>query len=833
MDANERATAERAIGLAWRELGDLPAAARYLRRAVRRANRGGSRQVVALSRMSLGYVLANAGRNAAALREVTAALTELSGADAGRARMQRGVVLHFSGHYEEAIADYGAAIDIAQAEGDLVLEARARNNRGLLRVNRGAAGVGDLDRSAAIFAQIGLDVAAADVRWNAGIAAAQRGDVSRALREFAEVEAEYRRLDVPRPAFVLDRLELLLAIPLLDEAAVVAEETVAELRRRAMDSDLAEALLAQSRVGLLAGDFDAASRAAGQARTAFRRQHRPLWLALARHVELRAEFGRGTRSRALLTALARTAALLDDTGWRGPALRTRLDAARVAADLGQPARARELLAAAGRARRGGTASDRAHGWLATALLHRQDGDERAAATALRRGLAVLDAHRASLGATELRANSGLHGEELAAEGLDIAVTAGQPAQVFGWAERWRATALRMAPVAPPRDARMAEALAELRMTSGAVEEALLEGRPIAVLRRRQVACEQRVRELARQAGGGVEVAPLPSIRAVSAALGPAALVELARHRGRLLAVAVAGGRATLHDLGPLADVLAMLRMHRFHLRRLVTRGDSGAVRAAAAHAAAELESRLLAPLADRIGDRPLVIVPPAELHTVSWSALPSCAGRPVTVAPSAAVWLRSAGAALPDGPPVLVSGPRLPAGREEVAVLASAEPGAVVLMGPEATADAVTVALDGARWAHIAAHGVFRADNALLSTIELADGPLTAYALEGLHRPPSCVVLSACDGGLSEVRPGNELMGFTAILLGAGTRSLVASVLPVPAELTTHLMVDLHRRLRAGASPAQALAAAQTAFTASADGMALATAAAFVCFGAG
>jgi CHAT domain-containing protein len=76
-------------------------------------------------------------------------------------------------------------------------------------------------------------------------------------------------------------------------------------------------------------------------------------------------------------------------------------------------------------------------------------------------------------------------------------------------------------------------------------------------------------------------------------------------------------------------------------------------------------------------------------------------------------------------------------------------------------------------------------------------------------------------------------MGFTAILLGAGTRSLVASVLPVPAELTTHLMTGLHRRLRAGAGPAQALAAAQADFTAGGDGAALATAAAFVCFGAG
>jgi CHAT domain-containing protein len=141
--------------------------------------------------------------------------------------------------------------------------------------------------------------------------------------------------------------------------------------------------------------------------------------------------------------------------------------------------------------------------------------------------------------------------------------------------------------------------------------------------------------------------------------------------------------------------------------------------------------------------------------------------------------------------------------------------------------------MDGAVLAHIATHGAFRADNPLFSTLELADGPLTAYELERLRRPPGCVVLSACDAGLSAVRPGDELLGFTAVLLGIGARNLIATVLPVPADLTTTLMVDLHRRMRAGAPPAVALAAAQQAFTRSDDGLARATAAAFVCLGAG
>jgi CHAT domain-containing protein len=157
----------------------------------------------------------------------------------------------------------------------------------------------------------------------------------------------------------------------------------------------------------------------------------------------------------------------------------------------------------------------------------------------------------------------------------------------------------------------------------------------------------------------------------------------------------------------------------------------------------------------------------------------------------------------------------------------------VVLTAEAAGAAAVTAAMDSARLAHIAAHGVFRADAPLLSTLELADGPLTAYELERLRRPPGVVVLSACDSGRSAVQPGDELLGLGAVLLGAGTRTLIASVLPVPADRTADLMLDLHARLRDGTGPAAALAAAQRDLAAHGDALAHATAAAFHCIGAG
>ncbi|MCU7722886.1 CHAT domain-containing protein [Actinoplanes sp. KI2] len=831
-NADERSTAERAVGLALLELCDLAGAVRHLHRAVRAAE---SATVAALARMSLGYALANAGRTAAALTAVSAALPQLSGVDAGRARMQRGVVRHYRGEFAEAVRDYSQAIEIAQRAGDGLLEARARNNRGLLNAHRGTdRGTDDLERAAALFAELGLPLAAADARWNDGVAAGQRGDVAAALRRFAEVDREHERLAVPRPALLLDRFELLLSVSLVGEATAVADTAVRELDRRGMASDLAEALLAQARAALVGGDLETAARAAAGARSRFRRQGRRTWAAFARRVELQARAGRDEPTPALLAALRRTARQLADTGWAGPALAVRIDAGRIATRLGRPSEAVELLGVAAQARRRGTAPRRAQGWYALALCRRLAGDERGAERALRRGLAVLDTYRAALGATELRAHTGGYGTELASEGLDIAVRTGLPDGVLDWAERGRASALRLRPVLPPRDPELAAALAELRMVSTALEDALLGDRPAQALRLSQARLEQRVRELTRTVPGLVagDAAQPAGVPGLARELGDAVLVELVAHRGRLLAVLLRDGVCGLHDLGSLDEALRRTRLHRFGLRRVIATGDSAASRAGAEHTAAELDRQLFGPLRPWLADRPLVVVPIGALHGVAWAALPTCAGRPVTVAPSATSWLAARRRRAPDGPPVLVAGPRLAAARDEVDRLCRLLPGAVVLAGEQAGAARVTAAMDGAAVVHIAAHGRFRADSPQFSTLDLADGPLIAYEWERLSRPPGCMVLSACDAGRSAVRPGDEVMGFTAVLLALGTRTLISTVLPVPAELTTALVVDLHRRLRADDPPAMALADAQRTL-AERGALAHATAAAFVCFGAG
>ncbi len=149
-----------------------------------------------------------------------------------------------------------------------------------------------------------------------------------------------------------------------------------------------------------------------------------------------------------------------------------------------------------------------------------------------------------------------------------------------------------------------------------------------------------------------------------------------------------------------------------------------------------------------------------------------------------------------------------------------------------ASVAAVAAALETARLAHVASHGTFRADNPLFSALELADGPLTVYDLERLSAAPRDMILSACDGGVTAVRPGDELMGFSGALLSLGTSALIASVVPVRDEPTRRLMLALHERLADGCEPAPALAHAR-ADALGDDDADYATAVGFVCFGAG
>jgi len=220
------------------------------------------------------------------------------------------------------------------------------------------------------------------------------------------------------------------------------------------------------------------------------------------------------------------------------------------------------------------------------------------------------------------------------------------------------------------------------------------------------------------------------------------------------------------------------------------------------------------------------------VQSVPWSALPSCADRPITVSPSAALWHRAHTAPPQHGDVLVAAGPDLPAAPAEAVEVAALHAAARLLVGEQASVTAVEEGLSASNIAHVAAHGRFRADNPLFSSLQLGDGPLTVYDLESLPAVPRLVVLAACDGASSSVCAGEELLGLAAGFLNLGTSALIAPIGPVCDGDIAALMVELHRRLRRGVPPSVALAEVQSEARHGSAG-AVAAAAGLVCLGAG
>ncbi|MFL6055530.1 MAG: CHAT domain-containing protein, partial [Actinoallomurus sp.] len=433
--------------------------------------------------------------------------------------------------------------------------------------------------------------------------------------------------------------------------------------------------------------------------------------------------------------------------------------------------------------------------------------------AVRAGLRAVDEHAAALGAVELRGRAAGWAAELAELGLRLATG---PRALLVAAERARAIADRPPAVRPPRDRRLGGLLAELRRVSAEVPD-----HP--ELLTAQARLEDAVRAQCRRLSSSRDAVPGWGwlVPALIEALDDRVLVEFVRVGEDLLAVTLANGRCRRRFLGPYDAVRDDVRMLRFAVSRLARDPDGAAARSSLAATAGRLHHRLIEPLS--VGERSLALAPVGALHGLPWPALPSLVGRPLTVVPSAAGWLRAMRTPSSGGQVALIAGPDLAHADEEIAAVRARHPEARILTGSSATAAAARSALDGASVAHVAAHGVFRAGNALFSGLRLADGPLFTYDLEHLERSPRLLVLSACDAGRAEIYEGEAVIGMVTAALGFGTATVVAAVTPVGDAAARDLMTGFHERLAAGAGPAEALAAAPRSVSALG----------FVCFGAG
>jgi tetratricopeptide (TPR) repeat protein len=832
------AIALRVVGMSLR-FSDAAAACAKLEESIALSFRLGLPVRAAQARTSLVVVLSAAGRTRAALRQAATAETELQdpkhALDLARLRVNHALVLQRIGRIAEALACFDAAEPVLRRSEDTVWETVLRSNRGILLAYRGQleTAITDLRRGIELGESADLGTALCALHQNLGFALLRSGRIPEALRELARAERSAELVGVQLDMIYADRAETLLVAGLGAEALENAERAVAGQLAADLAFDAAESRLMAARAALAANLVGRAAQLAAQARAEFSKQRRYNWAAQAWQMELAARFAEGERTPELLRELTRCVARLERAGWLSTPQQARLLAARTALALSRRAQAERLYAQISEFRFSGPATLRILAWEAESERRLLLGDRGGAGRAVTQGLKVLAEFAGTLGATDLRAASASLGTELAMTGLQLSLDGGSARNLLIRAEQWRAASLRRAPVRPAQSGQLAELLSTLRAVTNQVQQSPLKKEPgldINALQRERVKLEEEIRELARHTPGSPVAPESPlDLRALSDVLNGRALVEYVRLEDELHAVVLADGRCTRHRIGSYDAVLKELESLRFAMTRIAKQhGSAAMIRGAEAiyqHARVALDQVLLGPLRGRIGgDGELVLVPTGSLHALAWAALPSMAGRVLTVAPSARSWLAAEQVPERPGPVALAHGPGLPHAEDEIATLARLYPDAKSLQGADASADAVAESWDGARLAHLASHGKFRTDNPLFSSLELADGPLTVYDLESLGRAPRVLILSACDSALSGIHPGDELMGVASALLALGSKTLIASVAPVADEHTRTLMAALHTELGRETRPAHALAKAQAEHP---------EAPAFICLGSG
>ena len=806
------ALALRAVAWAERARMDDHSAIQLLDEACRIARRHRLRSTLAELLMSRSAVSQDLGRMAAARRDLRAVAGLVSGAAAAELSFYRAVLLQNTGELADAAALYHRVLSDPRASARPAV--LSGNNLALIEAQQGRYGqaLRRLGEAQAAAAGIGPALLALVTQSRAWVTM-QSGRFTEGLVLFQEAAEVYRGAGLPLGEHYVEYADALMDLRLLPEATDAARRAVEEFSAAGVPLMAAEAQLRVAQLALLAGDFGEAATAAAAAAVAFRRQARATWRARTLLVTAEARLNSGAATVADLSGARAAADRLSAQGTTSAAVQGFLVAGRLAASLGRRGQAVAALTRAGSLARGAPVLVRLRGRVSSALAARLNDRDDEALAHCRRGLTDLARHRRGLPSVELRALASGHGTELGLIGLDIVVRDGSPARVLNWMERSRAAALLA--VEPPAVDHIREDLTALREVQALLrDEGAHDARPAVLAREgaEQAAIESRIRRATWRAAAaaGAPAAPI-AVGALRDLLNGQVLIAYGLLGGDLVAVVIEPRSSRITALGPLGPVREQLRAFQFALRRLARarpQAQLGAARLSADARIRMLTGLLLEPLG--VGaDAELVIVPVPSLEGIPWSALH---GGPVSLAPSATFWARSALAAQArtlaggtDGGVVVVAGPDLPGAAAEVEAVADIHPAAARITPPDSTAEAVTAALAGAHLAHLACHGTLRADNPMFSSLLLSDGPLTVQELYARGIAPHRLVLAACESGTQVSYAGDEVLGFVSALLARGTAGILASTTVVPDVEAAGLMAAVHRLLVRGAPLARAL----------------------------
>jgi CHAT domain-containing protein len=707
-----------------------------------------------------------------------------------------------------------------------------------------------------VFEEAGLRTAVASVNLNLAILQSYRGNYSKAFQTFEKARAIFSSLSsqVNLAMTDLEESDLHLDLNLPERALQLAgraEESLAELQMSF------ESARAKANQGIALARLNQLERAAAlldEVREAFALQKNETWMAHTdlQRAQVMGQMGNRSQARRLAAEVARA---YERLGIKTKQAYAHILSANLWADDSEWARALEGLETASQVIQGIAAPwleprievcrGRIHeglGQLEEAIEH-----YRMAAGQTERMMVALTAeeHRTAYIADKLQPY----------EALVSLYAPHDPQLAFQWAEQAKSRALvdLLAAGIRPRlhiedemDARNAERLQALREELNWLYTRLTRGEapgdpsaPAAVpetwtkIQEREREASSLWRNL--QARHAEELSllretPLSASEVQAGLPENAAILEYFIARDQLIILLLTKREVFALPLSvSIADVLPLMEELAFQFSKFqygsgYYQRHKPALLQAVGDLLGKLGNQLLEPIWEKLsGLDTLNIIPHGPLHALPFQALRHD-GRfliethAVSYAPSAAVlnycWNKPSrqGKERPfDRVPLLVGVPdeRATQVSQEIQALAALMSGSTVLLGEAATLEGVRMAAPNCGLLHLAAHGLFRPEAPLLSSIHLTDQWMAVQDVYDLDLKASLVTLSACETGLGHDEGGDEMVGLVRGFLHAGANSLLVSLWMVDDRSMTNLMIQFYTHWLAGKSKSQALRQAQ------------------------
>jgi tetratricopeptide (TPR) repeat protein len=767
--------------------------------------------------------------------------------------------LHYQqGKYAQALEDYKQASGAFLSLGESLYGAMNQINQAnaLLMLDEFLAAEQLHEQARPVFEEADLRTAVASVDYDLALLQYARGNYAEAFRTFERARATFSDLDLHVNIAMTDlaESELYLDLNLPSEALKLAQKAEAAFSEIGMTFELARSKANQAVSLVRLGQREKADSLLLDAQNLFLSLENNASVAQT-HLQRAELLGKNGQDQPAKELALQAAAMYEKLGMKTKQSYAHILAARFLADMGQWDQSLEELQDAREVIRDLHApwlTQRIDTGMGRALEGR--GEVAGAIGHYENAVRAIEQMTASLTADELR--TAFVTDKLAPyEALVLHYASSDPSLAFHWAERAKSRALLnllSAGIRPKlhvtdeMDAARVKRLEQLReelnwlytrLTRGVAPGE--SGPPAAVpetwakINEREQEATSIWRSLQGRHAGDLSLireSPRAPSDIQSDLPKDTALVEYFVARDQIMAFVITRESVYSTSLtSSLPEVLALMESLAFQFSKFQF-GPSYYQR----HRAALLKNtreildklghKLIAPLWDQLSTtNSLIIVPHGPLHSLPFQALIFndrylIETHAISCAPSAAVlkfcWEKSVDPASGlsfQGRPLLVGIPdeRLLHVTTEIQTLSNIFGDADVLLGENATFERVSQAASSCGVFHLAAHGLFRPEAPLLSSIRLADRWLAVQDIYDLDLKASLVTLSACETGLGHDAGGDDLVGLVRGFLYAGAASLIVSLWTVDDESMTRLVTDFYSRWLAGNSKTEALRQAQ------------------------